>query len=555
MTQTVNIIGAGPGGLAAAMLLAHAGLRVRVIERQATPGGRTSTIETGEGFRFDLGPTFFLYPRVLAEIFQACGRRLEDEVEMVRLDPQYRITFGGGGELLATPDVERMEKAVTALSPADAGSFTRFMEANRRKFERFAPFLQQPFESWLDLASPDLVRLMPMLKPWKSLDAELGTFFSDERVRLAFTFQSKYLGMSPFRCPSLFSILSFLEYEHGVYHPIGGCGEVSRVMARIASEMGVEIHYEEPVTKLRFEKRRVIGADTTEGSYDADATVMNADFARCMTRLVPDNLRRRWNDRSIASKRYSCSTFMLYLGIEGRYDDVPHHTIYLSENYRENLADIEKRHVLTKDPSMYVQNACVTDPSLAPEGMSTLYLLVPVTHRHPNVDWRREAAGFRERTLDQLEKLGLPGVRERIRYEKMVTPDDWQDDYEIYRGATFNLSHDLGQMLHRRPHNRFEDLEGCYLVGGGTHPGSGLPVIYSSAKITTQLLLDDLGVMGSGAGNDIGLAPAVPPKTASPRIPVTASMTGGLAAEHPTTVVSAAAVVEAVAAATRNRPG
>ena len=185
---------------------------------------------------------------------------------------------------------------------------------------------------------------------------------------------------------------------------------------------------------------------------------------------------------------------MLYLGIEGRYDDIPHHTIYLSENYRENLADIETRHVLTKDPSMYVQNACVTDPSLAPEGMSTLYLLVPVTHRHPNVDWRREAEGFRETTLNQLDKIGLSGVRDRIRFEKMVTPDDWQDDYEIYRGATFNLSHDLGQMLHMRPHNRFEDLDGCYLVGGGTHPGSGLPVIYSSARITSKLLLDDLGI-------------------------------------------------------------
>ncbi|MGA0040381.1 MAG: phytoene desaturase family protein [Pirellulales bacterium] len=494
MTQTVNIIGAGPGGLAAAMLLAKAGLRVRVLERQATPGGRTTTLETEGGFRFDLGPTFFLYPRVLAEIFEVCGRRLDDEVEMIRLDPQYRIAFGAGGDLLATPDIERMEKAVTALSPADAGSFTRFMEANRRKFERFAPFLQQPFESWLDLASPDLVRLMPLLKPWKSLDSELGSFFTDERVRLAFTFQSKYLGMSPFRCPSLFSILSFLEYEHGVYHPVGGCGEVSRVMARIAAEMRVEIHYDEPVEQLRFDGRRVIGAVTAEGVYDADATVMNADFARSMTRLVPDKLRRRWNDRSIASKRFSCSTFMLYLGIEGRYDDIPHHTIYLSENYRENLADIETRHVLTKDPSMYVQNACVTDPSLAPEGMSTLYLLVPVTHRHPNVDWRREAEGFRETTLNQLDKIGLSGVRDRIRYEKMVTPDDWQDDYEIYRGATFNLSHDLGQMLHMRPHNRCEDLDGCSLVGGGTHPGSGLPVIYSSARITSKLLLDDLGI-------------------------------------------------------------
>ena len=554
MTQTVNIIGAGPGGLAAAMLLAHAGVRVRILERQSTPGGRTSTIETDEGFRFDLGPTFFLYPRVLAEIFQACGRQLEDEVPMVRLDPQYRIAFGAGGDLLATPDVERMERAVAALSPADAGSFTRFMEANRRKFERFAPFLQQPFESWLDLASPDLVRLMPMLKPWKSLDAELGTFFSDERVRLAFTFQSKYLGMSPFRCPSLFSILSFLEYEHGVYHPLGGCGEVSSVMARIAAEMGVEIHYDEPVTKLRFDGRRVIGAETTEGSYDADATVMNADFARSMTRLVPDRLRRRWNDRAIASKRYSCSTFMLYLGIEGRYDDVPHHTIYLSEDYKENLADIEKRHVLTKDPSMYVQNACVTDSSLAPEGMSTLYLLVPVTHRHPNVDWRREAAGFRERTLDQLDKIGLPGVRDRIRYEKMVTPDDWQDGYEIYRGATFNLSHDLGQMLHKRPHNRFEDLDGCYLVGGGTHPGSGLPVIYSSAKITTQLLLDDLGISSPAMVGDRDVVAAVT-DAASRRQAVTAAMVGGLPADDSSTAVSAAAVVEAVPAATRNRQG
>jgi phytoene desaturase len=346
---------------------------------------------------------------------------------------------------------------------------------------------------------------MPILKPWRSLDAELGTFFSDERIRLAFTFQSKYLGMSPFRCPSLFSILSFMEYEHGVFHPIGGCGAVSAAMARVATEMGVEIRYGEPVEALEFQGRRITGVRTPQGSYTADATVVNADFARSMTRLVPDRLRRRWNDRKIASRRFSCSTFMLYLGIEGRYDDVPHHTIYLSKDYRDNLADIDRRHILSRDPSMYVQNACVTDPTLAPRGMSTLYLLIPVTHRHPNVDWRREAAGYRELALDQIERIGIRGVRDRIRYERMLTPDDWQDGYEIYRGATFNLSHDLGQMLHMRPHNRFEDIERMYLVGGGTHPGSGLPVIYSSARITSNLLLADLGV---------GPTPARPPQRA-----------------------------------------
>ncbi|MBM4058660.1 MAG: FAD-binding protein, partial [Planctomycetes bacterium] len=199
MSRTVNIIGAGPGGLACAMLLANAGVRVRVIERLPVPGGRTSTITTPEGFKFDLGPTFFLYPRVLEEIFSACGRDLRTEVEMVRLDPQYRLVFGAGGELLATPDIARMEAEVARLSPADRGSFTRFMESTREKFSRFAPFLEQPFHSWRDLATPDLIKLMPLLKPWRSLDTELGTFFSDERLRLAFTFQSKYLGMSPFR--------------------------------------------------------------------------------------------------------------------------------------------------------------------------------------------------------------------------------------------------------------------------------------------------------------------------------------------------------------------
>jgi phytoene desaturase len=387
-----------------------------------------------------------------------------------------------------------MEAAVSALSPNDQGSFTRFMTENRKKFEKFAPFLEQPFEGWWDLASPDLLKMMPILKPWKSLDAELGTFFSDERVRLAFTFQSKYLGMSPFRCPSLFSILSFLEYEHGVYHPIGGCGAISSVMARIATEMGVEIHYEEPVESLNFHGQRITSVQTAQREYKADATVVNADFARSMTRLVPDHLRRRWNDRRIASKRFSCSTFMLYLGIEGRYDDVPHHTIYLSENYRSNLADIENRHVLSRDPSMYVQNACVTDPSLAPEGMSTLYLLVPVSHRHPNINWETESMQFRDVALDQMERIGITDIRQRIRFEKMITPDNWQDDYEIYRGATFNLSHDLTQMLHMRPHNRFEDIDRMYLVGGGTHPGSGLPVIYSSARITSDLLLKDLDI-------------------------------------------------------------
>ncbi len=513
--ERVIVIGAGPGGLATAILLAGAGLRVTVLERLSQVGGRTSTLEA-EGFRFDVGPTFFLYPQVLRDIFSSVGYDLDREVSMVRLDPQYRLIFGAGGELSATPDLARMEQAVAKLSPRDGASLRRFLEDNRDKFEAFRPCLESPFLSWKDLLDPRVLKLLPSIKPWRSLDSELGSYFRDPRLRLAFSFQSKYLGMSPFRCPSLFSILSFLEYEYGVFHPIGGCGAVTAAMARVARELGVEIRLEEPVREILFEGKRAVGVRTDAGELRAEGLVINADFARAMSRLVPDRLRRRWTDGRLSRKKFSCSTFMLYLGIEGLYDQVPHHTIYIAEDYEQNLDDIEKRHVLSRDPSFYVQNACVTDPGLAPSGMSTLYVLVPVTHQHPNVDWRREGERYRALTLGQLSKIGIEGVEGRIRYERMVTPLDWDESFEIHRGATFNLSHNFGQMLHLRPRNRFEDLDGVYLVGGGTHPGSGLPVIFESALISSGLLLKDFGLQDEAAR----LRQATALATAKPELPL-----------------------------------
>lgn len=495
-SKQVIIVGAGPGGLAAALQLAAAGVRVKIIERLPHVGGRTSTIEA-EGFKFDLGPTFFLYPRVLEEIFAAAGRRLRDEVELIRLDPQYRILFGAGGQVDCTANVERMEAQLRALAPADALQFRNFLADNREKLALFQPCLEKPFLGWQDVLNLRLLKLLPRLNPHLSMDAYLKKFFADPRIRLAFSFQSKYLGMSPFRCPSLFSILSFLEYEYGVFHPVGGCGAISQAMARIATEMGVEICLDEPVTELLFAGRRAVGVRTPGGLHHADAVVVNADFARAMERLVPDQIRRRWTDKKLARKKYSCSTFMLYLGVDGQFD-LPHHNIYIAENYAQNLDDIENRHVLSADSSFYVQNACVTDPSLAPRGQSALYVLAPVTHQHPNVDWAREKDRFRDQLLGQIAKAGFGDLSGRIRYERVITPADWDTRYEIYRGATFNLAHSLDQLLHLRPQNRFEDLDRVYLVGGGTHPGSGLPVIFESARISSRLLLEDLGVAAPG---------------------------------------------------------
>ena len=491
--RQVVVVGAGPGGLAAALLLAKSGVKVTVVEKRSQVGGRTSTIEQ-DGFKFDTGPTFFLYPRVLREIFAAAGYDLDREVPMTRLDPQYRLVFGGGGELLATPDVAKMTEAIAAISPDDAARFREFLTHNRNKLEKFMPFLQTPFESWRDLMKPEMLKLLPLLAPWRSLDGDLQRHFKDERIRLGFSFQSKYLGMSPFRCPSLFSILSFLEYEHGVFHPTGGCGAVTRAMARIATEMGVKFHLDEPVERVLLENGKATGIQTANHTLKADAVVVNADFAGAIQRMLPNKARNNWTDERIAAKKHSCSTFMMYLGIKGRYDEVSHHTIYLAENYRENLQDIEDRHRLSANPSFYVQNASVTDATLAPEGSSTLYVLLPVTHESGSVDWAKEMPRYRSLALKQLEKIGIADVEQRIVTEKIMTPAGWSSEFGLYKGATFSMAHSLDQMLHLRPHNRFEDVDGMYLVGGGTHPGSGLPVIFESARITSRLLLQDLEV-------------------------------------------------------------
>ncbi len=493
MSRHVIVVGAGPGGLTAAALLAKAGLRVTVLERLCHVGGRTSNF-VANGFRFDHGPTFFHYPQVLESILDSIGYDLWSELRLIQLDPQYRLVFGSGGEILATPNVKRMEAAVAGINGHDATQLRRFLHDNREKLEKFKPFLETSFDSWRDTVRPKLLQLLPILKPWRSLDSELSRYFNDPRVRLAFSFQSKYLGMSPFECPSLFTILAFLEYEYGVYHPVGGCGSVTTALGRICQQLGVDIRLNEPAQKILVEGRKATGIRTAAGEYKADAIVLNADFARAMSRLVPNEVRHRWKDHKLEKKRLSCSAFMMYLGLRGSYDRMSHHTIYVSKDYMQNMDEIGHKHVLSDDPSYYVQNACVTDGSLAPRGKSTLYVLVPVTHRSSKVNWERERPRFRELVLDKLADLGAHDIRSRIEYERIITPADWDHDFELHKGAVFGLAHNWSQMLHLRPRNRFDELDSLYLVGGSTHPGSGLPVIFESARISSRLLLNDFGM-------------------------------------------------------------
>ncbi len=456
--RRVAVVGSGPGGLATALLLAQAGIHVTLFEKDAQVGGRTKTVEAPGGYRFDIGPTFFLYPQILADIFASCGERLEDHVRLERLDPQYHLVFEGpdgvSSEIRATGDVERLSAEIARIAPDDARNVKAYFAENRTKLRFFKPVLQQAFHTLRSMASPIMLRALPYLHPGRSVDRDLRRHFADPRVRLAFSFQSKYLGMSPFRCPSLFTILSFLEYEHGVYHPVGGCGAVSEAMAGLCQRMGVDLRLNAPVETVVFTGKRASGVVAGGEVFNADAVVINGDFAKVVQALVPEPHRPRWRDAKIAKARLSCSTFMLYLGIEGGVPaGLGHHSILLAEAYERNIREITEG-TLPMQPSLYVQHAGYTDGGMAPPGHTALYVLVPVPNLKAGIDWATTRASYRALVLERLKLLGLTDIKQRIRYERIIDPTQWEGDFAVHEGATFNLAHDLMQMLYFRPHNR-----------------------------------------------------------------------------------------------------
>jgi phytoene desaturase len=274
-----------------------------------------------------------------------------------------------------------------------------------------------------------------------------------------------------------------------VFHPVGGCGAVSDAMAALARRMGVDIRLGAPVDRILYEDGEAVGIEAGGERFSAGSVVVNGDFGHAVRRLIPEEMRPRWRDKKLAGTKLSCSTFMLYLGIEGDVGDLAHHTILLSRDYERNIHEITSG-ILPNRPSFYVQHGGATDPTLAPQGHTSLYMLVPVPNLRCEVDWEREAPRYRQVALERLKVLGLNDIEGRIRYERMVTPRTWESDFSVFEGATFNLAHNLTQMLYFRPHNRFG--RNVYLVGGGTHPGSGLPVIFEGARITARLLMEDL---------------------------------------------------------------
>lgn len=488
MKKKIAIVGAGPGGLAAAMLLTAKGYDVTVYEKQHYIGGRTSEIRLGD-YKFDMGPTFLNMLYIAEEIFELTGRNIRDYVELHDLNPMYELIFHDK-RLKMTRDQQEMLRQIGEIFPGNEEGYKKYLHETQHKLEKLAPVLQMPMNRTTDLLKPKVLRALPELELGKTLMDKLGEYFHHEDLKISFTFQSKYLGMSPWTTPGAFSILSYIEHAYGVYHITGGLNQLTKAMAKVVEEQGGKILLNHGVRRLQLEGKKVVGLQLENGEkVKADEFIINADFANAMTKLVEPGVLKKYSLQNLQKKQYSCSTYMLYLGVNKRFD-LAHHTIWFAKDYRKNVEEITGVKIVSQDPSIYIQNAVVTDDTVAPEGKSTLYILVPVPNNTSGIDWDQVGGPFKEMILDMVsDKLGVDDIRPFIEEQRMITPKEWEVDIQVFNGATFNLGHQLTQMLTMRPHNKFEELANCWLVGGGTHPGSGLPIILESARITANGIL------------------------------------------------------------------
>ncbi|HEX5633007.1 MAG TPA: phytoene desaturase family protein [Gemmatimonadales bacterium] len=490
--RSAIVVGAGIGGLATAVRLAHAGWKVTVLERHGGPGGRAGVWQS-EGFTFDTGPSLVMMVEYWQKLFADIGRKFEDYVELVQIDPCYRIRFPDGSVHDRYSLLNRFITECEKVEPGCTPKLLEWLAAAGQMYTDGLAFISRNMHTVGSMVNLPNLGMLGRTGALGDLQKMTRRFFKDERMQASMTFQTLYLGLSPYDALAIYSLLPYVEVAGGIHFPRGGMHRLAVALEQVGREMGIEYVYDAPVASLEKGASRVEAVVLQDGTRrTADIVVTNADLPYAYDELLKDPYPR------IEDKRFSCSVVLMYLGLDRQYPHLQHHEFIVGNDMETACADMFDRHRMPDDPPYYVVTTTRTDPTLAPPGGESVFVLVLApsqpADRSKWIDWSVEGPRVEQQTLDRMERqLGMTDLRKHIVTRKLVTPQTFLDEFGNKRGEAFGLSHNLMQIGYFRPHNRHAKLENLYFIGQSTHPGCGLPMVLISAECVVDRIREEVG--------------------------------------------------------------
>jgi phytoene desaturase len=485
--KNVLIIGAGMGGLATALRLRHRGYEVKVLEQNPRPGGRCNVLEES-GFRIDTGPTILVMKDMFEETYRALDLDIDERIEFTQLDPNYRIYYHDDSYMDLYSNMARLAEEVRRIEPGSVEMLFRFIGDSAKKYQLAMEFVERNYDHITDLANPRAGYRLVLTSAYQRLYNQVSKYFTTDKLRKAFSFHSMFLGLSPFEALAMYSLITYADMAKGMHYPSGGIYSIIEDMVSLAHSMGIEIETDCAVKSIVVENGKASGVELENGErLDADLVVSNADLPYTYTQLIDSEHRKKYTDDRLERMSYACSGYILFLGTNKTYPHMRHQSIYFADDYKANLDSIFITRTVPADPSFHLSNPTITDPSVAPEGHSILYLLAPMPNLQGDINWDEAVPPLRERLLDRLEKIVDPHLREQIVWDREYRPEDWLHDVNAVHGTAFgSFSHGFFQSAYFRPHNKARDIEGLYFVGQGTYPGIGMPMVLLSARLVTE---------------------------------------------------------------------